>query len=609
MRRATPSIVAALLACTPAARAEDSVPVQQFAPATGGATAFLVSHGASVLPHLKPSVGVFLNYAKDPLILRRVSNGEQVELLANQLQLDLIAAVGLGDLFEVGLVIPMTLAQSAGDVGSTLAPRPVSSFASGDLRLVPKFSLLDGSEGGLGLALVVPVTLPTGSPTDLQGNTTPTVEPRLAVAYLVDAHLRVGLNLGFLYRPELQTLYNIDVGNELTAGAAAEYRFDRQSFGAFSLLFDVWGRVSLEPGTQGEERPVEAALATRYSPEEHHGVTLGVSRGVTKGYGSPDFRVFAGYAYTPIGDLDPDGDDLLGSSDACPSEPEDVDRFEDLDGCPDRDNDMDGIPDPADACPDVREDYDGFQDADGCPEADNDGDGLLDASDRCPESAEDLDRIDDGDGCPDADDPDPDKDGLCDPWVPERGLADTHAAVCGGSDACPREPEDKDGFQDEDGCPDPDNDGDGLLDLEDACPDQPGQDCRARLIGKCEIQILDQIYFRYDRDIINEERSAPVLNAVAEVMRQHPWILRLEVQGHTDSDGPAGYNKHLSQRRSEAVRRYLVERGGIAPDRLVGRGYGEFRPLMTNDNPAGRATNRRVQFVIIDPSREDCRKR
>ena len=82
--------------------------------------------------------------------------------------------------------------------------------------------------------------------------------------------------------------------------------------------------------------------------------------------------------------------------------PEDVDGFEDEDGCPDPDNDGDGIPDVSDACPDDAEDADGFEDTDGCPDLDNDGDGILDVDDQCPNEPEDFDGEADEDGCPDA---------------------------------------------------------------------------------------------------------------------------------------------------------------------------------------------------------------
>jgi ASPM-SPD-2-Hydin domain-containing protein/HYDIN/CFA65/VesB family protein len=87
------------------------------------------------------------------------------------------------------------------------------------------------------------------------------------------------------------------------------------------------------------------------------------------------------------------------------------------------------------------------------PDADSDGDGIIDRLDRCPRDPEDKDGFQDADGCPDLDN---DGDGIPD-----------------ASDQCPNDPEDRDGFEDADGCPDPDNDRDGIPDTRDRCPDEP----------------------------------------------------------------------------------------------------------------------------------------
>ncbi|HUI92948.1 MAG TPA: OmpA family protein [Chitinivibrionales bacterium] len=97
---------------------------------------------------------------------------------------------------------------------------------------------------------------------------------------------------------------------------------------------------------------------------------------------------------------------------------------------------------------------------------DRDHDGVPDNVDRCPDDSGPASNY----GCPD---PDQDKDGICDPWVAEKHKESKYAAVCKGSDKCPDKPEDIDGFQDDDGCPDPDNDGDGIPDVKDQCPNQP----------------------------------------------------------------------------------------------------------------------------------------
>jgi CSLREA domain-containing protein len=206
-------------------------------------------------------------------------------------------------------------------------------------------------------------------------------------------------------------------------------------------------------------------------------------------------------------DPDNDGDGINDTVDDCDNSAEDVDGFQDSDGCPDPDNDNDGVLDgddpapnnecvPSDAgptcdpdgdgidnaaddCDNEAEDVDGFQDSDGCPEPDNDGDGINDGSDTCPDAAEDVDGFEDSNGCPD---PDNDGDGVLDGDDPEPNntcVPSSSGPTCdpdgdgmnNAADDCDNEAEDVDGFQDSDGCPEPDNDGDGVLDGDDGCPD------------------------------------------------------------------------------------------------------------------------------------------
>jgi len=111
--------------------------------------------------------------------------------------------------------------------------------------------------------------------------------------------------------------------------------------------------------------------------------------------GPPEFRGCTAETF------DSDNDGVKDSIDQCRDEAEDLDEFEDEDGCPDPDNDGDQIPDAFDDCPLEAEDMDGFEDDNGCPEPDNDMDGVLDADDKCPEEQEVINGVDDDDGCPD----------------------------------------------------------------------------------------------------------------------------------------------------------------------------------------------------------------
>jgi len=249
---------------------------------------------------------------------------------------------------------------------------------------------------------------------------------------------------------------------------------------------------------------------------------------------------------------DKDGDGYLDPEDKCPDEPENYNTFEDQDGCPDDpDTDGDGIADSKDSCVTEPEDKDGYLDEDGCPEVDNDMDGLLDAVDKCK-----------------------------------------------------NEPEDPDGYEDSDGCPDLDNDQDQVVDVDDICPNEPGPaggdrpGCPKKpalaIVTDKEIRILQQIHFEYNKDIIRSE-SFPILDAVAEIMKQNPK-LEIEIQGHTDNKGTPAYNQRLSDRRSASVMKALTQRG-IASSRLRSKGYGQTQPIVPNDTEQNRALNRRVQFI------------
>ncbi len=117
------------------------------------------------------------------------------------------------------------------------------------------------------------------------------------------------------------------------------------------------------------------------------------------------------------------------------------------------------------------------------------------------------------------------------------------------------------------------------------------------------IFVLKNIYFGYDSFNIRAS-SARELNKLVDVLNDNPEI-KIEMSSHTDSIASDSYNLELSQRRAEATVAYLIKKG-IAPGRLVARGYGESRPIARNsnpdgsDNPEGRQRNRRTEFKILE---------
>jgi outer membrane protein OmpA-like peptidoglycan-associated protein/uncharacterized protein YidB (DUF937 family) len=91
--------------------------------------------------------------------------------------------------------------------------------------------------------------------------------------------------------------------------------------------------------------------------------------------------------------------------------------------------------------------------------------------------------------------------------------------------------------------------------------------------------------------------SVPFLNKAAEVIKLAPGTMVIEIQGHTDNTGDPAANLALSQQRADAVRTYLVQQG-VAAASLTAKGYGDTKPLASNDTDEGRFRNRRIEFVV-----------
>ncbi|MEM9458709.1 MAG: OmpA family protein, partial [Myxococcota bacterium] len=184
------------------------------------------------------------------------------------------------------------------------------------------------------------------------------------------------------------------------------------------------------------------------------------------------------------------------------------------------------------------------------PIPDSDGDGILDPDDRCP----DTPGVAAYQGCPI---PDSDGDGILDP-----------------DDRCPDEPEKENNYQDEDGCPD----------------EVPAE---AQIFDG----VIEGIFFDTAKSTI-KAKSRPKLDRAVAVLKQYP-DLRIEIAGHTDSQGDDTSNLELSRERAEAVKAYLTDRG-IDGSRIRTRGAGETEPIADNATKKGRAQNRRIEFHRID---------
>lgn len=259
---------------------------------------------------------------------------------------------------------------------------------------------------------------------------------------------------------------------------------------------------------------------------------------------------------------DKDGDGIADYLDKCPESK----GLKEFMGCPD--TDKDGISDNEDECPNVA----GSKDNKGCPAkiADSDGDGVEDEKDKCPGQKGSAATM----GCPDTD---------------GDGVADK-------DDKCP----DKPGLRVYNGCPD--TDGDGIDDSRDKCPKIAGtvanDGCpEIKSEDKKTLEVAMQaVQFQTGSAILKAESNA-VLNQIADIMSRYPDF-NMSISGHTDNTGSSSANQILSEKRAKACYDYLIKKG-VNPDRMNHAGFGESRPISTNDNEKGRSLNRRVEFNLV----------
>lgn len=564
-------ILFALLAISSIARA-DAITLNRYVPAETIRDGFALSrpddHGRE-----RYGFDLQLDYANDPLVLELLpgdTDSEAAAVVSDQLVGHVSGWVGLWDrlVIFVGADVNLVMqGDSFRDPATGVTGEQADGTTMGDVRLGARVRLLGENDDFFSLAGQLTATVPvatTAKPDQrFSGESTLTIMPEL-LAEMRPGPLKITLNAGIDIRKN-QELGRVALGHELTFGLGLTVNVveDRLDF-----IGEVFGNTALSDFGNRESTPLEFLAGGKLWVSKVCAFGAAGGAGLLRGVGAPDFRVVGMF-----------GCDLPDRE--APNLPE-AERDHDLD------RDRDGLLDRSDTCPDDPEDKDKFQDSDGCPDSDNDKDGVRDVRDDCPMDPEDTDDFDDKDGCPD---PDNDEDGLIDV-----------------EDSCPSEPEDKDDFEDADGCHEPDNDKDRVLDVDDSCPTAPGvpeaHGCpkSVRVEGD-RILILERVEFATNKDEILK-RSEGMLDEVRATIEANPQIAHLRIEGHTDDRGNDKANLALSKRRGASVVRWLSERGIESP-RMQAYGCGETRPSETNATHAGRQANRRVEFHIVDPKKQD----
>lgn len=557
--------------------------LNRFEPSERGSDWF-VSDSLDLRGKMRPAFGVVGDFAYRPQSFHDADT--TVPLVKHQLTAHIGGSMIVADRFRFAFNLPVIVDQAGNDlVADGVAYKaPASSSAASDLRLSADVRLF-GEYGGVATgAFGVRVFAPIGKAEDYAGDGKVRFEPHFSLAGMPQ-NFAYAVSVGFLYRASRDSSFaNTAIGSEipfrLGVGAALA---DRK----LVIGPELYGSV-IAAGSGDQKVPMGLLVGAHYSVADFR-LGFGAGPGLSHAAGTAQLRILAsvewapGVVEAPPPVLDRDGDGVTDDKDACLDVKGVATSDPKTNGCP-PDKDGDGVPDGADACPDKAGVRTSDPKTNGCPpvEPDKDADGVPDLVDACPDVAGAKSDDPKKNGCP------PDKDG--------DGIPDMF-------DTCLNTPGVKSDDPAKNGCP-PDRDGDGIPDSEDACPDQPGKNdtdpkkngCPLVKIEDGQVKISEQIKFKTASAEILAE-SQPIVDEVAKVLKAHPEIKKLRIEGHTDNVGAKVANKTLSTKRAASVLAALVA-VGVEKSRLKSVGLGQDKPIDTNTTEEGRANNRRVEFHI-----------
>lgn len=369
VRSARTVVVALVLASSESVDAQTSyhtaIDVQRFKPGVGSHD-FLNIESAQVAPHLTPFVGAFIGYVNSPLVLGVPGTNQTVVRLINDLTfIDLSLGVAVKDRFELAVALPLSIARGQ-------FAEPLTGFAAGDLRVVPKFSFFE-PDRALRVGLSMPLILPTGGASSFRGGGAVLIAPRALLELNVPA-FRLVANAGFNVRTAEMRFMNLRVGHEFAWGIGGELPI----FSWLTLQAALTGAVAFQTVTSADV-PVDVMAGVKYRLGQVLAFELGGGAGLTHGWASPKYQVVFGVSYQPApvrlpeswfaphdaaSFTRPERQDEKFVSRGAESETEALALIDPGE----TDADRDGVVDARDKCPSEKENVNGVTDDDGCPE-------------------------------------------------------------------------------------------------------------------------------------------------------------------------------------------------------------------------------------------------
>lgn len=341
---------------------------------TAGPRDLVILPQTQPLAHMSVAAGAYFSVSLNPLSLLNVQSGApSLEVVKDRLELDLMAAVGIKDWFELGFVMPLILFQrSGGDLEATGIGGSLQTFAQGDLGIIAKVPFLRrlSYASGFGVAGLFRMNFPTGVQNAFAGDGDFTYNPSIAVDYRFKFGMLIAAQAGILLRPERE-FFGVVTGSTVTGSAGIELPLVR-SWGLGALGGIYFNVPVLDPDLSIDKIPAETMLGLRWYSSLGVTFTTGVHFGMNCGLGLPPFRFFLAAVLVPPKSNekkaidafkqppdDPDFDGIIGSADECPDRAGPIENK----GCPPVDSDGDSLPDHLDACPALY----GLRQWGGCP--------------------------------------------------------------------------------------------------------------------------------------------------------------------------------------------------------------------------------------------------
>ena len=569
---------------------------QLFKPSIDSETT-LWTDDSAVSDDLGGSARILTGWANDPLVYVDETGATQ-ELVGNLFVMDLLGALSYKGV-RLGVHLPVVLRTLGDDPGES---------GLGDVGLQVKIRLLDRDVHPLGLGVAGGLSLPTSTTTaplgsDGLGWTVQAIADKSVGPVLLAA------NLGTRGIPEA-SMENVIWDDQLFARLGASWAVTD----AQGLSLDVGGNLIYGEMTNPAGRPAEALLGAWTRLGSDLVLRGGIGTGLTRGVGAPRVHAVVSLGWEPGdegGDADLDG--LVDAVDACPNRPEDLDRYQDSDGCPEATPvrvvavDAEGIPlghatvavsggGKQDTGAGIVEtqlfggSYEVVVEAPGFNTVNKvitvpDGEPYEARVTLMPAATDGLVtvRVKDAQGNP----------------VPavvtlgELAAKQTQGGVALGSLPAGRHTVsvEAEGYNPVGQRIDVKADDELVV----VIVVEPIQAPRVE-VKQDRIDIQDSIYFETGSAVIKAE-SFSLLDEIAAILLDHPELVRVRIEGHTDSRGSDSSNLRLSQDRAASVRTYLVD-AGVAAKRLSSIGYGETKPLDPRETEEAWSENRRVDFWI-----------